>query len=268
MTAHWIDPETFERRSYAVACQRIRSSHTAQVLATRIFEIIERNGMAGKVSTIITDGGSNFVSAFKINILNEETFEPAENEENVKALESSEEEEKQESDLDDQVVHSSFEPVTLSGMVYADSENCVRSPPRTECAAHIINLIMTSDLKKSPMTESYNNLYDPISDKLKEVWKRQNMSGRISDMIHHKLGRYFITPVSTRWNSLLDSFEFFKTMMETKPNEVRYILDSLGIPQLTDIEIAFLDEIVSVISSCIVRHNHSFESTSGIETGR
>lgn len=68
MTAHRIDPKIKNkcaRRSAALACRRLIGSHTADVLVLEIEMILQEYEIMSKVTKIVTDGGSNFVCAFK-----------------------------------------------------------------------------------------------------------------------------------------------------------------------------------------------------------
>lgn len=64
VTGHWID-EKLTRKSCALACKRIKDRHTFDILARNISCIIEDYDLAGKVSYVITDSGSNFIKAFR-----------------------------------------------------------------------------------------------------------------------------------------------------------------------------------------------------------
>lgn len=66
VTCHWIDEKTFEKRSAALACQRLRGSHTFDVLAGAIDDIRCQYGLRGKVVRTTTDSGSNFIKAFSV----------------------------------------------------------------------------------------------------------------------------------------------------------------------------------------------------------
>ena len=65
ITCHWIEPETLDRKSAALACERIRGRHTYDVIAAKISQIHGEFQIQGKVSATVTDNGSNFVKAFK-----------------------------------------------------------------------------------------------------------------------------------------------------------------------------------------------------------
>ena len=68
VTAHWIDSESLVRHSAALACRRLRGSHTYDVLAdvlNQIFSDFGLNSQSGKLICCITDNGSNFTKAFR-----------------------------------------------------------------------------------------------------------------------------------------------------------------------------------------------------------
>lgn len=65
MTAHWICPDSLERRCAALCCQRIQGKHTFDVLANAMAAVHEKFQIQGKVVATTTDNGSNFVKAFR-----------------------------------------------------------------------------------------------------------------------------------------------------------------------------------------------------------
>lgn len=66
ITVHWIDEETLERQSAALACKRLKGSHTFDVLAAAIDDIHCQYKIRGKVVRTTTDSGSNFIKAFTV----------------------------------------------------------------------------------------------------------------------------------------------------------------------------------------------------------
>ncbi|XP_062305904.1 uncharacterized protein LOC134010055 [Osmerus eperlanus] len=66
VTAHWLDPCSFERRSAALACRQLRGSHTFDALAAVLTDIHAEYEISLKVVRTTTDNGSNFVNAFCI----------------------------------------------------------------------------------------------------------------------------------------------------------------------------------------------------------
>lgn len=66
VTCHWIHEETFGRRSAALACKRLRGSHTFDVLAGALDDVHYQYRIQGKLVRTTTDSGSNFVKAFSV----------------------------------------------------------------------------------------------------------------------------------------------------------------------------------------------------------
>ncbi len=66
VTAHWLDPCSFERRSAALACRQLRGSHTFDALAAVLTDIHAEYEISLKVVRTTTDNGSNFVKAFRV----------------------------------------------------------------------------------------------------------------------------------------------------------------------------------------------------------
>ncbi|XP_060785429.1 uncharacterized protein LOC132891654 [Neoarius graeffei] len=64
ITCHWIESDSLDRKSAALACARIRGRHTFEVIAAKISQVHAEFHIQGKVTATVTDNGSNFVKAF------------------------------------------------------------------------------------------------------------------------------------------------------------------------------------------------------------
>lgn len=122
--------------------------------------------------------------------------------------------------------------------ILKNASNIHNIPLHQPCAAHTVNLCMTSDitralkkaLKQADDVEdaesddefeyeddleldvtlidsalNYRNISKSTFKKAKDLWNRQSRSSLSADLIKDILGMYLVTPNDTRWNSFLDS---------------------------------------------------------------
>ncbi|KAL4132413.1 hypothetical protein QTP88_009567 [Uroleucon formosanum] len=67
VTVHWIDEESFGRKTAILACRRFRGAHTYDRIADILHNIYYKYNLdVNKVIATITDNGSNMVKAFKV----------------------------------------------------------------------------------------------------------------------------------------------------------------------------------------------------------
>jgi len=74
VTAHWIDPDSLERCSVALACKRLKGSHTFDVLAGALNDIHTEYNICKKIVRTTTDNASNFIKAFRVYGCDEESL--------------------------------------------------------------------------------------------------------------------------------------------------------------------------------------------------
>ena len=122
---HWIEEDTMERKSAALACARMKGRHTFDVIAAKICEIHAEYKTQRKVRATVTDNGSNFVKAFR-------EFESTEE----AAVDG----------LDDGIRFLDMDTVLETK---GDEELHFSLPPHQRCAAHTLNLIATNGVDKA-----------------------------------------------------------------------------------------------------------------------
>lgn len=253
MTAHWINPNTFQRESASIALKRIKGSHTSSVLSKAIHDILQEFEIVSKIVKIVTDNGSNFVKALKPIPQTVDT------------------------EIDEDV-----EIINLTKILRDSSSTHCSIPLHQRCAAHTLNLCMTSDVKVAlkqsvcnldenenenqiDQDESvfqdndfdgdvsnidsaiaYYNLSKNTFKKCKSLWNKQSKSSVAADLIKEKLGVYLKVPSDTRWNSLLYASKHLLTFLKEKPAEIRSIYQKLKLDNLTTEELNFLEKYVAV----------------------
>lgn len=157
------------RRSAALACRRLIGSHTAENLVDEIEMILQEFDIMAKVVKIVTDGGSNFVCAFK----DRAPLDP----------------------IDSDRATSSVTIVSLRDLLnaYNSTTGVYNIRPHQRCASHRLNNIMNADVeaaKKKIQQRCLNNehddltmlgrlffeQYDSILKQCQKIWNRQQKS--------------------------------------------------------------------------------------------
>jgi hypothetical protein len=61
----WDRDKGFSKKSYVLTCKPLKESATYSVIAAEIFYAMTLYGIEQKTIRVITDGGSNYIKAFK-----------------------------------------------------------------------------------------------------------------------------------------------------------------------------------------------------------
>ena len=116
-------------------------------------------------------------------------------------------------------------------------------PKHQRCAAHSLNLVANVDAQKASKDVAYDRVSSAALSKCRALWDRQQRSTVSSEIITRKLGRLFIVPCSTRWNSLYDALSFLGSIDRKLLDG---ICDELALPRLQDEDILFIEEYTKV----------------------
>lgn len=65
ITAHWVEPNTFERQSAVISCERFLFPHTNERIAEQMQLICSKFGISEKIIGVVTDNASNFAKALR-----------------------------------------------------------------------------------------------------------------------------------------------------------------------------------------------------------
>ena len=231
VTAHWITPETLARQSVALACRRLKGSHTYDVLAEALTDVYQEFGLTCKnVVGCVTDNGSNFTKAFR-------EF----------GVEYGVEE-----DLDDGPVdvaeHLDYSCDDLHTVLNADSELMTTAvivlPPHHPCSSHTLSLLAVTDVQEAlKESASLKRLYNATMGKCSALWNSASRSLKSTEAIEAIVHRRLVKPCPTRWNSLYDSLLVLKKLRE----HLKTVCEAVGVAVFRDIELEFIDEYVEVL---------------------
>ncbi|XP_067210351.1 zinc finger BED domain-containing protein 4-like isoform X2 [Linepithema humile] len=218
ITIHWVNPETLERESAALACRRMKGKHTYDVLARAINSVFLEYHIQNKVCCTTTDNGSNFIKAFRFEKDDDETLTTVEF-----------------NDLSDLLIMDDVEDM--------DTESLLILPPHHRCVSHTLNLVAVKDSEKAiDSNVLYKKLYRLTFAKLTKLWNKQNQSTQVADKIKEICGVYLKTPVITRWNSTFDSILQLVTLLKNDSEKINKCLDYCNLQRLTENEIKFIEE--------------------------
>lgn len=238
ITVHWIGNDLL-RKSACLGIKRIIGSHTYDVIAKSIDDLHNEFGIGGKITSTITDNGSNFIKAFNVygtpktveaevgdsnrderqdlDITAETINEDSSDEENdedyvfidlgsilenipTRVCSTNEKPDNQVSE-GARAMESEDEEMTF---LDDEDEDHVILPPHMRCNCHLLNLIACADTNKIS-NPTFKRLKRIVDSKLKSVWNKQSRSSLSSDFIKEKLGKLFVLPNQTRWNSYYDA---------------------------------------------------------------
>uniref|UniRef100_A0A8C6Q7X7 HAT C-terminal dimerisation domain-containing protein n=1 Tax=Nothobranchius furzeri TaxID=105023 RepID=A0A8C6Q7X7_NOTFU len=227
VTVHWIN-STLQRNKAALACKRIKGSHTFDVIGAEIEEIHSTYGLHGKVVATVADNASNFAKAFRV-------YQSCD-------LES-------ESEKEDDEEEPTFTDV-INVLSAPSTEGQVSLPPHYRCASHTINLISTSDVEKHLNSSAETkSVYRSSMAKCSALWTKASRSTLAAEQVEEISRRKLMVPTSTRWNSL---YEAISRILTIPSNELNPMCVKLGIKCFTEKEYQFLKEYISVMKPLTV----------------
>lgn len=220
MTCHWIEEQTMERRSAALACARVKGRHTFDVLAAKICEVHTEYKIQHKVRATVTDSGSNFVKAFREFERTEEAV-PDELDDGIRFL-----------DMD-----------TLLEME-GDEGLHFFLPPHQRCAAHMLNLIATNEVDKAASKGPSRKVYRSAMGKCASIWNKAHRSSAAAEAVQDIANMRLSVPCVTRWSSEYMAISKLTGLTEEQLDD---ICGRLGVTRLHPHGLTFLREYTAVL---------------------
>ena len=228
LTAHWIDPTTLKRHSVALACKRLKGSHTFDVLASTIDEIHANYEIRDKVNRTTTDNGSNFLKAFSVRQFqcNISMFGS-----DGEFADSSSEFERPSSDVDSDTeeVAEEIQFEDAFSMIETSTSFTYKLPRHQRCACHILHLISCKDTSNADRDMTFKKLYRCSFAKLSALWNISSRSTAAAEIMEEICGRQLIRPCKTRQNSLYLAVERIVTIRKEKGEPLNQVFRLLNI---------------------------------------
>jgi len=205
MAMHYIDENTYQRFSYAIACRRIEGSHNYTNIAKCISEILRSYEIdVTKISHTVTDNATNFGKTFKI-YAQQFTAESTANsyltlnDQNInKLIDDIDQNSEINSELDAEFIHNYMENepddtevVNVSDILlnYEDNGNIqnedvdIGSSNHMTCSTHTLHLVAITDTSK--ITDlTYKNISRSAFGKLSSFWNLLRRSTVASDQTY------------------------------------------------------------------------------------
>lgn len=200
VTAHWIEDDTLERRSAALACKRLKGSHTFDVIAGALDSIHCQYHIRGKVVRTTTDSGSNFIKAFSV-------------------FGDQSQSDEAESDKDSTEEPPAVYQDTFS-LLEEDNGLEYQLPPHQRCACHLLNLIATADATQAEeKNETYKRLSRAAFGKCQAMWNKTGRSYMAAEIVEDECELHLIRPNQTRWNSTYMAVERILRIIQQEGEE-------------------------------------------------
>ncbi|XP_028854977.1 uncharacterized protein LOC114801150 isoform X1 [Denticeps clupeoides] len=222
VTAHWLDPCSFERRSAALACRQLRGSHTFDALAAVLTDIHAEYEISLKVVRTTTDNGSNFVKAFRV-------FGQQEENEELVAEGTNKEEVGEDCDASD--VEEEVEFMDVEAILEEDDGLQYQLPKHHRCACHLLNLVSTVDVDRANKTDAYKKLSRSAFSKCQALWNKASRSPQNAELIEEHCKLHLVQPNSIRRNSSFMAVErVVRIIRDQGEGSMRTVCAALSVP--------------------------------------
>lgn len=216
MTCHWIDTQTLERKSAALAFARLQGRITYDSIAGRIHDIHVAYNIETKVQTTVTDNASPFIRVFR-------EF-AADNQES-----------------DDDI--GFYENVTSVLEGEPEQDMLLFLPSVQRCASHTLDQIVTEDfwqaVSQGPMCQLHYN----AMAKVFSIWSKCHQLQVGMDTAEEIGKMALVVPAVIRWNMEYCAVQKVVSLSE---RELTELCARLEVPRLQPEEMDFLKEYVTV----------------------
>lgn len=226
MTVTYVDAETLERMSAVLGVKELYVSQIGKQLSEKMNELQDDFGIGRKIVSTTTDNGANYVAAMVMCAGN--TPQP-----------------------DTEVEEPTLNLVT-EFLEEAEQQNMENIPVYRRCAAHTVNLLASKDTEHVPgWTAAPRPAFSKPAAKAQSLWNAQNRNTVTANEIKAALGKKFVTPGATRWNSSYDAYKCLVNMVldvdrRNKLNQICQRQQPNPLPTITEEDVKVWSEYVKV----------------------
>ena len=198
------DLATMDRRSAALACRRLRGSHTFDVLAGALEDVHRQYGIIRKVAVTTTDNGSDFVKALAV-FGRQEGGDDADGSSDADAD-------------DDAAVFTEVQHVLAE-----DDGSEFHLPRHHRCACHTLQLEGDA---------AYKRISRAAFGKCQGHWNKAGRSVMSSEALLDTFGLALIRPNQKRWNSVFDAVERLARIANDRGEDALHtVCNQLNVPR-------------------------------------
>ncbi|KAM9392065.1 uncharacterized protein zbedx [Pholidichthys leucotaenia] len=216
MTCHWIDTDSLERKSAALAFTRLQGRITFDTIAGRIHDIHVAHNIESKVQTTVTDNGSSFIGVFREFLADTQ-------------------------ESDDDIGFYENVGAILEGE--PEQDMLLFLPTVQRCASHTLQQIVTEDLWQAVSQGPMCQLHFSTKAKVFAIWSKCHHL-QIGMESAEEIGKMALSvPAVIRWNVEYCAMQKIVSLSE---RELTELCARLEVSRLQPEEMAFLKEYVTV----------------------
>ena len=102
--------------------------------------------------------------------------------------------------------------------------NDLELPPHQKCAAHLLNLVCTSDCDAAEKSLEYIKISRSTFAKCEALWNKTSRSPLASEAVANESPLLLIRPCATRWNSVYDAVKRLNQIIDAKGSQALHNL--------------------------------------------
>ena len=232
-TVSWLNGD-LQRKGAVLACRRFVGSHTYDMLANHINQVLMDYDIQNKTVGVTTDGATNYGKAFKM-FASED-------------LDENDNEVAEDSDEDDDAI-TSIDLASLLEKTHDEDPDGIELPPHYICAAHALNLLGKKDIQKADSNKTFKLQSRSFFTKMRAIWNIQARSSKQADIIREVCKKLFKIPGETRWNSTYDSVVVALKIIEESGDNLAQLMTKLQFTyKFKQSDILFAKEYVEVMT--------------------